>query len=316
MSDKIEIIKHPYVKFLNIFIVELTERSPHFHHDFELLLILSGQATLLCQGESLTLQTNDIILLNPNVTHEIHTVRDSITILCIQFSPKFFENSMPGLKSLFFEKRYLNPILSDEQIYHLQYLIIETAYQYVKQESTNQLISSSLLGILVSTLLNKIPWHLFTVEEKRANDLHRIRMEQIIAYVEDNYANKILLSDIAEKLGITTGYLSHFIKEHLNQSFQEYLTSVRFRHALLLLNQNRPLIDVCLECGFSNTRYLTNAFLKYQGCTPKEYLHMSISPINNQQDTSSSEYLYPPSKTLLALDKIRQPLGVIIDKIL
>ena len=161
MSDKIEIIRHPYVKFLNIFIVALTDRSPHFHHDFELLVVLYGQATLHTQGETLTLQPNDIFLLNPNETHEIHTTEEGITLLCIQFSPKFFENFFPSLKTLLFEERLLNSILSKEQQRSIQTLAIESSYIYLKQEPNAHLLSSSLLGILVSTLINHVPWHIY-----------------------------------------------------------------------------------------------------------------------------------------------------------
>ncbi len=314
MSDQIEIIRHPYIKFLNIFIVELTYRSPHFHHDFELLLILSGNATLLYQGKTYSLQPEDIILLNPNETHELHTTTEGLTTLCMQFSPKFFENTMPSLKFLSFDALHLSHVLSKGQLHTIRCLFMETCYQYMKRSVNWQLISSSLLGLLVSTLLKYVPWHTYSEEEVYASDLRRKRVEYIIKYVEDNYANKILLSDIAKKQGISTGYLSHFIRDNLNQSFQEYVTSVRFRHAIRLLNSNKSLIDICLETGFSNTRYLTKAFLKYQGVTPKEYIMSAQKPTETKENNRTTEYMYSHGETLSLLEQRRIPFeDVIID---
>ena len=305
MSDEIEIIKHPYIKFLNLFVVELTYRSPHFHHDYELLLVLSGSATLFCQGMSFIVEPSDMVLLNPNDTHEIRTSGENLTTLCMQFSPKFFENTYPTLKTLSFDEISLKNILSQEQLHTIRCLLLETSYQYMKRKPTWQLLSSSLLGLLVSTLLKQIPWHPYTHEEVHKNRLRRKRIENIIQYVEDNYASKILLADIAKKEGVSTGYLSHFIKDNLNQSFQEYVTSVRFRHALLFIRSNLSLLDICLETGFSNTRYLTNAFIKYQGCTPKEYLAMTDHLVESKAKAATAEHIYSPSETLTLLEQLR-----------
>ena len=115
---------------------------------------------------------------------------------------------------------------------------------------------------------------------------------------------------------ILLGSLSHFIRDNLNQSFQEYVTSVRFRHAIRLLNSCKSLIDVCLETGFSNTRYLTKAFIKYQGVTPKEYLQTAQKPAEQKVSKRTTEYVYSPAETLSLLEQRRLPLEDVIGDIL
>ncbi len=316
MSEEIEIIRHPYLKHLNIFIVELSYRSPHYHHDFELLYILSGSATLLHNGITMPIKQEDFILFNPNETHEITVKEGTITILCIQFSPNFFQSIYSDIKLLNFDEVYLNRILTNEQIQTLRGLFIEVSYQYVKRQTSWQLLSGCLLGMLVSSLLKQIPWHLYTDEEIYSIDIQRKRIEHIISYVEENYMNKILLADLAKKERLSVGYLSHLIKQTMNQSFQDYVTSVRFHHAKLLLNTPKSLINVCLACGFSSTRYLTKAFLRYEGCTPTEYQQRNIDTDRTEEGMADTEHKYDTKEILSLLEKNRSKFGTTLDHIL
>ncbi|HBA50752.1 MAG TPA: hypothetical protein DCZ91_23735 [Lachnospiraceae bacterium] len=75
-------------------------------------------------------------------------------------------------------------------------------------------------------------------------------------------------------------HLSHFIKKMLGISFQEYLNNVRFEHALQLVRHSDfNILDVCLETGFSSSRYLNQMFEKKLGCTVKEYRKRDVKPI-------------------------------------
>ena len=71
---------------------------------------------------------------------------------------------------------------------------------------------------------------------------------------------------------ITTCHASHFIRKTLGISFQEYLNDIRFDHALRLLSQtDLSLLDICMESGFSGSRYLNQMFVKNFGCNAREY---------------------------------------------
>ena len=55
-------------------------------------------------------------------------------------------------------------------------------------------------------------------------------------------------------------------------SFQEYVTLLRFEKARYLIAQtDLSLTDICVTCGFSDYRYLSQIFVKKTGMTPKEF---------------------------------------------
>ena len=80
------------------------------------------------------------------------------------------------------------------------------------------------------------------------------------------------LADFAQAEGCSVRYLSHFIRKTMNQTFQDYVNSVRLRHACKLIAEgNLSMISVSVESGFSDYRYFSKAFQDSFGMTPAEY---------------------------------------------
>jgi YesN/AraC family two-component response regulator len=53
--------------------------------------------------------------------------------------------------------------------------------------------------------------------------------------MKTHYQHPIRLEEVAKTVGMTPAYLSHFISKNLGVSFQDYLTSLRFEHALRMI---------------------------------------------------------------------------------
>ena len=66
----------------------------------------------------------------------------------------------------------------------------------------------------------------------------------------------------------------------MNQTFQDYVNSVRFRHACKLIAEgNLSMISISMEAGFSDYRYFSKAFQDAYGMTPAEYSRKSNTVI-------------------------------------
>jgi AraC-like DNA-binding protein len=95
---------------------------------------------------------------------------------------------------------------------------------------------------------------------------------RLTQFVEENYMHKIRLADFAQAEGCSVSYLSHFIRNTMNQTFQEYVNSVRFSRACKLIAEgNQSMISISVESGFSDYRYFSRAFQEAYGMTPAEY---------------------------------------------
>ncbi len=84
----------------------------------------------------------------------------------------------------------------------------------------------------------------------------------------------ILLSDIAEKVGIAPYYVSQVINESLQQNFRDFINRFRVEESKRLLTQPDQQLNVfgiALNVGFNSKSAFNNAFKKHTGVTPREF---------------------------------------------
>ncbi|AJG98213.1 hypothetical protein LF65_01608 [Clostridium beijerinckii] len=307
MKDEFEIVKHPQIKYLNLFLVNIDYRSSHLHQDIELSLILNGDVTISSKYENYHFNSDSCVIFNANQPHEIQASKEGASILCLQISHKFCTSYFPNLPNLCFDSFNIKQSASEEDYSYIRALTIEMAYQYYTQKVGYEFSCMSILNLLFRIFLNILPYRVITERERILNEYKVERLNRILNYIDENYTHKLSLSDVAEKENLSMSYLSHFIKENLDQSFQEYVNNLRFSHAKkLLLTNDIPLIDICLESGFSDYRYLYKAFRENYACTPTEYreLYSRNSSEIRYKSPSSAESFYSKEDTLKILEKL------------
>lgn len=93
-----------------------------------------------------------------------------------------------------------------------------------------------------------------------------------VRYIDDNFAEKFSLENIAAALYVNGSYLARVFKEYTGQSLLAYHNSVRCRRAEQLLV--RPELSVSYigeEVGYASTAHFTRVFKRMTKLTPSEY---------------------------------------------
>ena len=76
-------------------------------------------------------------------------------------------------------------------------------------------------------------------------------MRLLLTYVEEHYAEKLALEDLADYAQYNRTYVSTLFKQMVGINFHEYLTRVRFQHALNDLTYTKEnLTDIALKTAF------------------------------------------------------------------
>ena len=120
-------------------------------------------------------------------------------------------------------------------------------------------------NLLFAGLLEALPNRLLSDKEKSASQSKASRMRKITHYIDEHYSEKRLLSDLALKEDLSLTYLSHVFKDYLGIPFHEYLAKIRCEKARqLLLLTDFPLLDICMSCGFSDSKYFNRDVYKRQ----------------------------------------------------
>ena len=99
-------------------------------------------------------------------------------------------------------------------------------------------------------------------------------------YFRENYREEIVMSQLAEKMGITPYYLCHIFQKYKGMSPTEYLSDIRSIEAMRLLEKtNYPITIIAEACGYRNAINFSKFFSRKNGCSPSAYRRNKASPI-------------------------------------
>lgn len=176
--------------------------------------------------------------------------------------------------------RFEIPLIPHGQFHDfLAHTLWECASFYFEGSPFNALKCSSMILNVLFCLTRNTQCHIATEKESASAYHNTMRLKRITNYICEHYTEHISLKDIAALENITDYHASHFIKKMMGMSFQEYVSQLRFAYALTLIRTtNLNILDICIETGFSSSRYLNQMFLKNFGCTAKEYMKMPGKP--------------------------------------
>ena len=274
-KKEIEIVRHKNMKQLEVFVIEMTTRSPHGHDDMEIGMLLDGNVTMYTEKEAFSLRTGDIYIINRYQVHSFFSTEGN-HILAFQINTELFKKIDRNLGYLHLE----NNIIHSGALYnYLRQSLYQCANYFFSDIPYSNLKCASLMTDMMYEILQNAQ-HTFVSKKESVNAQNNsLRINRITDYISEHYAEPVTLAQIAETEHISTYHISHFIKEMLGISFQEYLNNIRFEHALQLIERSDlNILDICLETGFSSSRYLNQMFQKYYGCSAREYMHVPDRP--------------------------------------
>lgn len=104
------------------------------------------------------------------------------------------------------------------------------------------------------------------------------KIQQIIDYIEQNYAINENIPEIASKFHLSGDYLRHLFKEETGEGLNSFITKIRIEKSKSLLSTGRFKInEVANMVGFNSTQYFGTVFHKRVGMSPREYVSNSFS---------------------------------------
>lgn len=272
----------------------------HWHQEMEIILVVKGSMRAQVQNVMHHLREGELLVISPNQIHATHQTEDANTILVLQFKCSKFGHQDTPLDSIVFDcvgdpssHPHMAALRSHVCTVMLEIIYKQTGYAHVVEASIQ-----SMLGLL----LRHFPYkHETTLESLRPKD--HDRMSRIFAYVNQHYAQRITLAELAEQEYLTPNHLSTLIRRSIGMCFGDYVNAVRLKAYLerLQTDMTTPLDILADQCGFSSPQYASALFQKTHHVTPGKYrkqMHRKESVRKNAIDSVEGDAfaaVYQPS---------------------
>lgn len=91
-------------------------------------------------------------------------------------------------------------------------------------------------------------------------------------FIDTNVHSRIYLSDVAEAVHVSSGYLSSVFTKQCGMSVVEYINKMKTEEAMRLIRK-RPckIIELAQTLGYENSYYFSKVFRKYAHMSPTDY---------------------------------------------
>lgn len=263
-----EVISYPRLNHVQANIVQIVNRNTHVHRTMEIGLVLEGDGIMRVSDNSFPVHRGSLYFFNAGQPHEIIAVsKEGLKIAYQMVARGFCGEYIPSFRNLEILKNDLTTYLKPVQSHELTARFVEFMEAYLAPDSdTYALECISSICRIFTKLLEYVPYRKMTDSDYSFRNKKMARLSRITEYIDTNYAKKISLEALAQRENVTKTYLSHFIHENLNMTFQEYVSSVRFERALKLIrNSAMNLTDISSISGFSDVKYLSKMLEKRFG---------------------------------------------------
>lgn len=297
--------RHEIIEFspnipLKIFIHKLGFVSKHWHKSLELLMVLDGTIEITVDGTIFTLHSEDIILINSNSIHEIHS--ESAVMIALQIDLAridLFDNS---LEDLVFDCNSCT--ISDSSKFEgIRFIIATMISENAHHAKGTEYKNFALIYFLVSELLSA--FHIPATEAIKSQQKYIVRLTRMINYIDEHYAENFSLGDLAEAEQLSVPYLSNFFDKYMGVKFSQYYTNVKLTHAVAdLLSTDSSIETIALNNGFTESHSFVRCFKKRYNMLPSVYRKEKTASNSDQSAQDHLNYLLiEPSSYLHLLTK-------------
>lgn len=252
----------------------------HWHEDLQFIYVLSGTIEVRTLDTTVRVHAGEAIFINKSVVHLVRRLGD-----CHYNSfvfPTYFLNFYPGSPA----KIFVEDITANKQLSVLRFsslvdwqkdmtVILQQLVEIEKNKPAfyayEVLVRLSALWLIMRKNI--------TIPPERKESVVNLRMQKILRYIEEHYAEDITLADLSKSANISKSECSRCFKLILSTTPYKYLTEYRLSMATQFLrNTNEPVGNIAASVGFRQMSHFGKCFREKTGYSPKAYREMENNP--------------------------------------
>ena len=253
----------------------------HWHDELQFVVPRKGPILFTAGGRSYTLSERDRLFINSRVLHMAKAPDASGgDYVCINFHPSLLYTANGCIS-----RKYVQPYLSSQALssvllngaedWHAE---ADALLERLIEAHTNEEYGYELE---IFGLLHRLWFLIVSSGRERAaaetvlSPAEQLRLDRMTAFIRENYADRITLSDVAAAALLSESECCRFARRTLGLPPMRYVNRYRvIQSTELLRTTNSSIGEIALAVGFSSSSYYTERFKETMNCRPFEYRSM------------------------------------------
>lgn len=236
----------------------------HSHPSYLFVLPFNDRVSFKIGSQDIMTEPNKLLALAPNTPHnEVITDRFP-RYIAIFIDKLFFEEQLdhyPITEDIYFggfipiPPSFLNIIKE---------FMLEVDNQIPGSESVIYAINLKICHLIIRSVLK--------LSHKHDKVTHRLEINRTLEYMYSNFDERITIEDLAVIAHMSPSHYARTFKKEIGQSSISYLNEIRLEHVKrFLLEGDKSITEIALECGFSSPAYLSSSFYNKFKLSPTDY---------------------------------------------
>ncbi|MDR0730348.1 MAG: AraC family transcriptional regulator [Treponema sp.] len=252
----------------------------HWHSFVEIVYGIKGSIWLSVDGRSHEIRPRDMAFINSGSIHGYWgaspgTVTGLLEVRLELFDDVFLENScLLSPNGIFGAKTFFTLDEGDNIHRRLEDCFLAIREEYDSQKKGAYLAIKTKLYEMALIFIRELSGGSANGRTKNTgyNTNHEV-LERVFYFIHEQYRNPdFTLEAMANSIGMSKFYFTRFFRKFTGQTFHSYISTFRINHAKkCLLESNRTIMDIALDCGFGSKETFNRLFKQHTGIVPSLY---------------------------------------------
>ncbi|WP_314585853.1 AraC family transcriptional regulator [Paenibacillus terrigena] len=253
----------------------------HWHEHIEFLVIVEGEAMIECNSEPSYVSGGDLVVVNSTDLHHGVNLSDNLFYFTVIADPSLLHSQSVDAV----ETKYITPITQNQisfqhkisQDAEVNACLKKLIEEYDGREFGYELAVKSELYRLLTILLRRYVGRVLPANEYKTRIKNLERFDPILQYIEENYASKMTVDDLANQVNMSRFHFSRLFKELTGKTISDYINHVRINNSEYMLhNTSKSISEIALATGFNDIYYFSRLFKTYKGVSPSHVRRMGL----------------------------------------
>jgi len=214
---------------------------------YSLVFVLDGGVKYIIEGEDYEAEQGDVVFIPPGKERTAWT--SDMHYVAIDF---ILDNEVEFPFQTVMKIPQINSYIKYFEEFNTEWL--QQGFEY-------KLKCKGLLLLILHKLI-----------AEKNNQASNKNVEQIKAYISQNYYKPITLEHIADTISLSPVYCGAIFKKHESYSVSYYINKIRVNQSIMLMQKSSLNIsEIAFQIGYNDTYYFSKVFKKMTGMTPSNY---------------------------------------------